>query len=113
MFADKALLAMVVAACIACERREVSSDEHPDHAAANDTLASLGPVDSAAAVQLLIDALQARDPTRPPTKFQVAAFTADTSGYHITLFRDPVLPGGGGQARVTRSGAIRDLILFQ
>ena len=115
MSANRPLLAVtVVLGYVACERPEVpSSEAEPGRPASVESLAEADAIDSAAAVQLLTEVLRAGEPTRPTVTFKVAKFLADSAGYQITLFRDPLGPGGGGQARVTRSGVVRDLVRFQ
>jgi hypothetical protein len=71
-------------------------------------------MDSAAAVRLLRDAILVHAPDQRSSDFRVAAFSVDSSGFQITLLpTNTNLVGGGGEARVTRSGAVRDLVLFQ
>jgi hypothetical protein len=102
-------------ASIACERQNDPSTQvqRGTTGIASTAAAANGSVDSVTAVRLVRDAILAhhREPDTPT--FRVAEFVADSTGYRIILIPEPVLPGGGGQARVTWAGAVLDLQLFQ
>ena len=72
-------------------------------------------LDSTAAVSLLRCAILAVVPDEDTATLDVAAFVADSAGFDITLVPAKSLnvAGGGGRARITRSGLVRNLELFQ
>ena len=72
-------------------------------------------LDSVAAVSLLRCAILVFEPDEDIATLHVEAFVADSTGFHITLVPDKRLnvAGGGGRARITLTGVVRDLELFQ
>jgi hypothetical protein len=66
-------------------------------------------VDSARAGQLALDAMR-RGSTGG---LRVVEVKRDGAGYLVTIFSDPLAPGGGGRVRVTVAGRVTVLERFQ
>lgn len=60
------------------------------------------PADSLEAVTLAVATFQADVPPGERHTLVVHAFDRDSAGVVITLFPDPLVPGGGGRVRITK-----------
>ena len=66
-------------------------------------------VDSARAAQLALDTMRKES----PTGVRVVEVKRDAAGYLVTLFPDPLVPGGGGRVQVTLTGRVSIVERFQ
>src|SRR4030095_2283237 len=71
------------------------------------------PTDSLQAVTLAVAGFQAHQTAEERLHLVVQTFERDSAGILITLFPEPLVPGGGGRVRITKDGSAKVLERFE
>ena len=100
------ILPLVILGLLACQSRSEETMARADSGAAR---AVKPPVDSARAAQAALTLMQRES----SWGLRVERVEQDSAGYLVTIFPEPLIPGGGGRVRVRPDGSAIIVQRFQ